>query len=110
ESDATILRNVGRLGGHGRLHLDRAAHGIDYTGELQQQSVARGLDDTTAVGSYGRVHDFLPNDFQRRQRAALVAAHPPRVARGVARDEGGTAPLLGNSVSPASRAPSSRYS
>ena len=92
--------------GHRRLHLDRAAHGIDHARELQQQAVAGGLDDAPAVRwrSRGR---RLPRRkaFSAAKRAALVAAHQPRVARDVGRHDGGKAALLGHSGSPARREP-----
>src|SRR5262249_10152063 len=54
-----------------------------------------------------RVDHFLPKGFQRRQRAALVLAHQPRVARNVSRYDGGKAALLDNHAllpaSPAAR-------
>ncbi len=55
----------------------------------------------------GWVDDLLPNRLQRRQRAALVSPHQPRVARDVGRHDGGEAALLGHSGMPAIRRPSS---
>jgi hypothetical protein len=80
---------------HRRLHLDRAAHRIDHARELQQQPVARGLDDTPSMAGNGWVHYFLTKSLQRSQRAALVLAHQPGVARDIGRDDGGKAALLG---------------
>ena len=113
EGYAPILGDLGGAVSHRRLHLDRAAHGIDHARELQQQAVARGLDDAPSVAGDCRVDHLLAKGFQRRQRAALVAAHQPRVARDVGRDDGGKAALLlqvanSASVSPAAARPLSR--
>ena len=51
------------------------------------------------------IDDFPAQGLQRRQRAALIATHQPRVAGDVGRDDGGKAALLGHSGSPASRKP-----
>ena len=110
EGNAPILGYLGGAVSHRRLHLDRAAHSIDHARELQQQAVAGGLDDAAAVAGDRRVDDLLPKGFQRRQRAALVAAHQPRVARDIGRHDGGKAALLGHSGSPASRNPRYRDS
>ena len=108
EGNAPVLSYLSGAVGHRRLHLDRAAHGIDHARELQQQAVARGLDDATAVAGDCRIHDFLTKGFQRCQCAALVPSHQPRVARDVGGHDGGKAALLGHSGSPATRK-ASRY-
>src|SRR5215212_9259561 len=63
EGDAPVLGYIGTAVGHRRLHLDRAAHGIDHARELQQQAVACGLDDTTTMAGDRRVDDVLPKGF-----------------------------------------------
>src|ERR1700737_3951850 len=71
----------GHLGialGHATLHVDSAAHRVDYTGEFQQQAVARGLDDAATVLSDLRVKKLLPMGLQSGQRRAVVAAHEQR--------------------------------
>ena len=109
EGNAPILGYPGGAVSHRRLHLDRAAHGIDHARELQQQAVARGLDDAPSMAGDCWVDHLLPKGFQRRQRAALVPAHQPRVARDVSRHDGGKAALLGHSGRPARRKPSIQF-
>src|SRR4030095_2287542 len=81
EGNAPILGYPGGAVGDRLLHFNSTAHGIDDAGELQQQAIAGGLDDATAVAGDGRVDNFLPNGLQRRQRAALVLDHQPRTVR-----------------------------
>src|SRR5262249_927193 len=47
--DTAIRSHIGVPLGHGALHFDRAAHRVDDAGELDQQPVAGGLDDTAPV-------------------------------------------------------------
>src|SRR5262249_40220234 len=110
EGDALVLGHLRALGCHVRLQLDRTAHGVDDAWELQQQSVTCGLDDPPSMASHGRVDHLLAKALQRRQGAALVSTHQPRVARDISRHDSGKAALLGHSGSPASRAPSITYS
>ena len=49
ELDAPLRRHAGIALRHRALHLDRASHGIDDAGELDEQAVAGGLDDAAAV-------------------------------------------------------------
>src|SRR5262249_23077269 len=83
ERDAAPSGTVGRRGAARRLHLDRTAHSIDHAGEFQEQAVAGGLDDAASMAGDHRVDHLVPKRFQRRQGAALVAPHQPRVARNV---------------------------
>src|SRR5262249_38518085 len=106
EGNASIFWNVGGLRVHYRLHLDRAAHRIDYARKLQQQAIARGLDDTATVSRNRWVNHLQTEGFQRCQGATLVATHQPRVARDVGRHNGSKAALLGHSGRPARRRPS----
>ena len=61
---------IGGALGHRCLHLDHTAHGIDDTGELQQQTVTRGLDDAPAMRSDRRIDDLTPQGFQCGKRTA----------------------------------------
>jgi hypothetical protein len=56
--DAAVFRHIGGSPGHCCLHLDDAAHSIDHTRELQQQTIAGGLHNAPAVGRNHRVNDF----------------------------------------------------
>src|SRR6516162_3022924 len=49
ELNAAFGRHIGVALGHPLLHFDRAAYRVDDAGELDQQAVAGGLDDATAV-------------------------------------------------------------
>jgi hypothetical protein len=83
ERDAVLPRDVGVVRSHRGLDADDAAHGINYARELQQQPVARRLDDAPAVLADFRVDHRAPQRLQGSQRTALIAAHKPRVARNV---------------------------
>jgi hypothetical protein len=49
EFDPLILRHGGILLGHAALDFNRIAHRIDGAGKLDQHSVARSLDEVTAM-------------------------------------------------------------
>ena len=78
--DTRFGRHTGIPLGHLPLHVDRAAHGVDDAGELDQKPVASGFDDAAAVFDDLRIDQFAPDRFQRRERAFLVGAHQPRIA------------------------------
>ena len=73
--------------GHRPLHLNRAAHGVDDAGELDQQAVAGGLDDAAAMLGDLRVDQLAPDRLQPRERAFLVRAHQPRIADDIGRHD-----------------------
>src|SRR5262249_29592800 len=108
KGNASILGYPGGTVSHRRLHLDRTAHSVDDAREFQQQPVTCGLDDATSMGGNRWVNDLLAKALQRREGAALVSSHQPRVARDVSGHHGGEAALLGHSGSPARRR-ASRY-
>ena len=49
ELDAAIRRHVGVSLCHLALHFDGATHRVDDAGKLDEQTVARSLDDATAM-------------------------------------------------------------
>jgi hypothetical protein len=49
EFDPLILRHGDILLGHSALDFNRIVHGVDGAGKLDQHSVARSLDDVTAM-------------------------------------------------------------
>jgi hypothetical protein len=63
------------------LNFDRTPDGVDHTCELQQQTVAHGLHDATAMRGDYRINYCHTNGLNRRQCAALVSSHQSRVAR-----------------------------
>jgi hypothetical protein len=56
-------------------HLDRAAHGIDDAGKLDQQPVAGGLHNAAAVLCDPRIAQFAPDRPQYGKRALFVSLH-----------------------------------
>ena len=94
ELDALILRHPSVALGHRLLHLDRAAHRVDDTGELDQQPVAGGLDDPAPMLLDLRITQLAADRLQRGERALLVRPHQPRIARDIGgQDRGETAGL-----------------
>ena len=75
--------DVGVPLGHRLLHLDRAAHRIDDAGKLDQQAVAGGLDDAAVVLGDLRIDELAPQRLEAFERAFLVRAHQPRIARDI---------------------------
>ena len=73
------------------LHLDGEAHRIDDAGELDQQTVACGLDDAAVVLGDLEVAQLAPDRLQRRKRALLVGAHQPRIAGDIGGQDRGEA-------------------
>jgi hypothetical protein len=72
------------------LHLDRATHRVDNAGELDQEPVARGLDDAAAVLLDLGIAQLAPDRLEGGESAFLVAPHQPRVASDISsqdRDE-----------------------
>src|SRR5215470_18045548 len=64
ERDATVLGPLRGAISHRRLQFDGTAHCIDHARELNEQPVARGLHNATAVAGNGRVDHLLANCFQ----------------------------------------------
>ena len=87
EIDAAAGRNARIPVGHALLPFDRAAHRVDDAGEFDQQTVAGRLDDAAAMlGDLG-VAQFAPDCFEPGERAFLVDAHEPRIARDIGRQD-----------------------
>ena len=74
ELDAALRRHAGVALDHRGLHFDRAAHGVDHAAELDEQSVARALDDASVVHGDGRVDQVAAQRPEPRQDAILVRA------------------------------------
>jgi hypothetical protein len=73
---------------HGLLDVDHALGGIDDGGELQQQSIAHGLDDTTAVFGNLAIDQFRPMVSQRSKRAGFIHAHQARITDNISGYDG----------------------
>src|SRR5712671_513551 len=89
ELDAAIRRHVGVSLCHLALHFDGATHRVDDAGKLDEQTVARGLHDATAMFLDFRIRQLAPNRLQPRKGALFVRAHKPRVARHIGGENGG---------------------
>ena len=55
-----VCRNAGIAFGHLALNVDRAAHGVDNTAKLDQQTIAGGLNDTAVIFGDLRIHERAP--------------------------------------------------
>ena len=55
--DATFRRQAGVALDHAGLHLKGATHGVDHAAELDDDPVARPLDDTAMMGGDGGVDE-----------------------------------------------------
>src|SRR5437762_10577337 len=74
-----------------RCISDCAAHRIDNTGKLDEQPVAGGLDDSSAMlGDLG-IENRAPVRFQSGEGALLVRPHQPRIAGDIRRQDRGQA-------------------
>ena len=60
------------------MHLDRAAHRVDDADELDQESIAGGLDDAPAVLLDLGTGELAPQRPQSREGAFLSARISPR--------------------------------
>jgi hypothetical protein len=68
------------------LDRNRALNGIDRAGEIGNDTIARGIEDPSAMRSDQPVHD-LATVPQPRERADLVLTHQPAVAGDVSRED-----------------------
>jgi hypothetical protein len=76
------------------LHLDRAAHRVNDPRKLDQQPVAGGFDNSTAMLLDLWVAELAAHRLQRGERPLLVLPHQPRIARDIGgQDRGKTAGL-----------------
>jgi len=94
EGDASILRCLGITFGHLPLHGNCAGNGLDHARELDQDPIAGGLDDASAMLTDFRIDQLAPMRLQPREGIFLVGAHEPAVARHV-RGENGRQPAFG---------------
>jgi hypothetical protein len=88
EIDAAILAQAGVALGHAALNFDGAAHRVDDAGELDEQPVARGLDDAPLVLGDLAVDQLRAMRLEALERVLLVDAHQPAVADDVRREDG----------------------
>ena len=77
----------------GLLHFDRPAHGIEGTGKLGQNAVARRLHDLAAMKRRLRADDVGKDGHPALVGARLVAPHQDRIADDVDKGDGREPPL-----------------
>jgi len=70
--DAVLDVDAGFTLSHGGLNLGRTLEGINDTGELNQQTVPGGFDDTSVMLNDGRVYDSGSDRPQPVQSSLLV--------------------------------------
>jgi len=74
------------------LPSDGAAHSLDDARKFGQEAVARRLEDAAAMRGDRRVDQLGAQQLQPRQRALLVDAHQPRIARHIGGKDRSKAP------------------
>ena len=74
ELDAALGRQAGVALDHAVLHLDGAAHGIHDTPKLNEDPIARPLDDPAVMQSDGWFEEIATESAQPRKRPLLVGA------------------------------------
>ena len=74
ELDAALGRKAGVALDHAVLHLDGAAHGVDNASELDEDAVARPLDDAAVMQGDGGVDQIAAERSQPRKRPLLVGS------------------------------------
>jgi hypothetical protein len=80
KADAFVLWQIRVPALHPALHGDGATDGIDDRGELDQQAIAGGLADASAVLVDERIDQFAAVGFESGEGVFLVGAHQPRIA------------------------------
>ena len=80
ELDAALGRKASVALDHAILHLDGAAHGIDYAAELDEDAVASALDHAPVMRGDGGIDQIAAQRAEPRQCAILVGASKPAVS------------------------------
>ena len=83
--DAALERQASVALEHAVLHLDGAAHRINNASELNEDAVARPLNDTSVMQSDGRVEQIAAERSQPRKRPLLVGTGKLAVADNICR-------------------------
>jgi len=79
ELDATLGRRASVALDHAVLHLDPAAHRVDYAAELNDAAVAGALDDAAVMSGDGGIDEVATEAPQARQGAILVRRGEPAI-------------------------------
>jgi hypothetical protein len=78
--DAPTLRHSGVAFCHPPLDVHRAASRFDDARKLDQDAIARGLDDPASMLGYFGIDKISSVGFKLRKRAFLVGSHKPAVS------------------------------
>jgi hypothetical protein len=68
------------------MHPDSPAHRFDRAGKLDQQSIAGGFDDATAVPGNARIDQLSPARLEAVERSFLIRAHEARITSNICSD------------------------
>ena len=106
ESDPLFFRCPGIALDHLLLHGNRASDRFDDGRELDQNAIAGGLDDATAMlGDFG-IDELTADRMQCRESTLFVRAHQPRIAGDISgQDRSEAAGRAHSSGNPALRRP-----
>ena len=85
DAERNLLRGAAIAFSHFALHVHRAGHRIDGTGEFHQHAIASRLDDPTVVFGNRGIDEFATVLLESFQRADLVGPHQARVAGDISR-------------------------
>ena len=80
EFNSPLGRHAGVALNEAVLQLDRAAHSIHHTAELDDRAVARALDDAAVMGGDRWIDEIASKSAKARKRSVLVRAGEPAVA------------------------------
>ena len=87
EADSEHQSKVRRHGtiahGHAALDVSRAPDRSDRTGELNEEAVSSGLDDSTCILGYSGINQLTPVRRQSGKRSVLVGTHESAKSRDV---------------------------
>ena len=89
ELDPPVRRHASVAFDEPALHLDRAAHRVDRTAELDDPAVAGALDGPTVMRSDGRIDQVAAQTTKAREGSVLVRASEPAVADDVGHQDRG---------------------
>ena len=93
EHDPGVLGKVEVLLRDDPLNFDRACHGIDDAGELDQRPVAHELDDAAVVSIDQRFDEFAAKRLEPGKCARLVQAHQAAVPHHVGGEDSDQLPF-----------------
>jgi hypothetical protein len=93
EADAFSLRPISVAVCHSLLKDDGTAQGVNDRGELDQDAIASGLEDASAMLGDQRIDQFTPIAFEGGQGSLFVGPHQPRISGDIGAEDRGQPPL-----------------